>query len=116
MTLWDGVLPFYPQSRHSAGFSFPLLVVILVFLSLAISFLLILPGIRGHSGRLCSHLLYLVTKSWVLPLLGEVMLACLALQDSLNLTIAVTRKGGGTRTRNQIAGGPGQGRGWGWGD
>lgn len=49
MTLWDGVLPFYPQSRHSTGFSVPLLIVILVFLSLAISFLLILPGIRGHS-------------------------------------------------------------------
>lgn len=49
MTLWDGVLPFYPQPRHSAGFSVPLLIVILVFLSLTISFLLILPGIRGHS-------------------------------------------------------------------
>lgn len=49
MTLWDGELPFYPQSRRAAGFSVPLLIVIVVFLSLAASFLLILPGIRGHS-------------------------------------------------------------------
>ncbi|XP_006778053.1 PREDICTED: dual oxidase maturation factor 2 [Myotis davidii] len=49
MTLWDGELPFYPQPRHPAGFSVPLLIVILVFLTLAASFLLILPGIRGHS-------------------------------------------------------------------
>ncbi|XP_027726037.1 dual oxidase maturation factor 2 [Vombatus ursinus] len=49
MTLFNGVLPFYPQSRHAAGFSVPLLVVIIVFLALAASFLLILPGIRGHS-------------------------------------------------------------------
>ncbi|XP_070260875.1 dual oxidase maturation factor 2 [Myotis yumanensis] len=49
MTLWDGELPFYPQPRHAAGFSVPLLIVILVFLTLAASFLLILPGIRGHS-------------------------------------------------------------------
>uniref|UniRef100_A0A8C5L169 Dual oxidase maturation factor 2 n=2 Tax=Jaculus jaculus TaxID=51337 RepID=A0A8C5L169_JACJA len=48
MTLWNGVLPFYPQPRHAAGFSVPLLIVILVFLALAASFLLILPGIRGH--------------------------------------------------------------------
>ncbi|XP_007467077.1 PREDICTED: dual oxidase maturation factor 2 [Lipotes vexillifer] len=49
MTLWNGVLPFYPQPRHAAGISVPLLIVILVFLALAASFLLILPGIRGHS-------------------------------------------------------------------
>ncbi|XP_072480349.1 dual oxidase maturation factor 2 [Notamacropus eugenii] len=49
MTLFNGILPFYPQFRHAAGFNVPLLVVILVFLSLAASFLLILPGIRGHS-------------------------------------------------------------------
>ncbi|PNI75104.1 DUOXA2 isoform 2 [Pan troglodytes] len=46
MTLWNGVLPFYPQPRHAAGFSVPLLIVILVFLALAASFLLILPGIQ----------------------------------------------------------------------
>ncbi|ELV09793.1 dual oxidase maturation factor 2 [Tupaia chinensis] len=49
MTLWNGVLPFYPQPRHAAYFSVPLLIVILVFLALAASFLLVLPGIRGHS-------------------------------------------------------------------
>ncbi|KAM4828966.1 dual oxidase maturation factor 2 [Thomomys bottae] len=49
MTLWNGVLPFYPQPRHAAGFSIQLLIVIVVFLALAGSFLLILPGIRGHS-------------------------------------------------------------------
>ncbi|KAM7327446.1 dual oxidase maturation factor 2 [Alexandromys fortis] len=49
MTAWDGVMPFYPQPRHPAGFSVPLLIVILVFSCLAVSFLLILPGIRGHS-------------------------------------------------------------------
>lgn len=51
MTAWDGVMPFYPQPRHPAGFSVPLLIVILVFSFLAVSFLLILPGIRGHSVR-----------------------------------------------------------------
>ncbi|XP_073733042.1 dual oxidase maturation factor 2 isoform X2 [Callorhinus ursinus] len=49
MTLWNGELPFYPQPRHAPGYSVPLLIVILVFLALAASFLLILPGIRGHS-------------------------------------------------------------------
>ncbi|XP_004639130.1 dual oxidase maturation factor 2 [Octodon degus] len=49
MTLWNGVLPFYPQTQHAAGFSVPLLIVIVVFCALAASFLLILPGIRGHS-------------------------------------------------------------------
>ncbi|CAD7671095.1 unnamed protein product [Nyctereutes procyonoides] len=49
MTLWNGELSFYPQPRHAPGFSVPLLIVILVFLALAASFLLILPGIRGHS-------------------------------------------------------------------
>ena len=53
MTLWNGELPFYPQPRYAASFSVPLLIVILVFLALATSFLLILPGIRGHSVRRC---------------------------------------------------------------
>lgn len=51
MTLWNGVFPFYPQPRYAAGFSIPLLIVIVVFLVFAASFLLILPGIRGHSVR-----------------------------------------------------------------
>ncbi|XP_004687899.1 PREDICTED: dual oxidase maturation factor 2 [Condylura cristata] len=49
MTLWNGVLPFYPQPHHPAGFNIPLLIIIAVFLALGASFLLILPGIRGHS-------------------------------------------------------------------
>ncbi|XP_006883007.1 PREDICTED: dual oxidase maturation factor 2 [Elephantulus edwardii] len=49
MTLWNGELPFYPRPRQAAGFSGPLLVVILVFLVLAASFLIISPGIRGRS-------------------------------------------------------------------
>ncbi|XP_075387735.1 dual oxidase maturation factor 2 [Tenrec ecaudatus] len=49
MTLWNGQLPFYPQPRHAAGFSAPLLVVILVFLFLFATFLFVLPGIRGNS-------------------------------------------------------------------
>ena len=51
MTLWNGELPFYPQPRHPPGFSVPLLIIILVFLALAASFLLILPGIRGQLVR-----------------------------------------------------------------
>lgn len=38
-----------------------------------------------------------------LPLLGEVTPACLALQDSLSLIIAVTGAGGRTRTSSQVA-------------
>ncbi|XP_044518102.1 dual oxidase maturation factor 2 [Gracilinanus agilis] len=49
MTLFNGELPFYPRPHFAAGISVPLLVVIVVFLALAASFLLILPGIRGHS-------------------------------------------------------------------
>ncbi|KAM9063347.1 dual oxidase maturation factor 2-like isoform 4-T4 [Sarcophilus harrisii] len=49
MTLFNGELPFYPRPRYAAGINVPLLVVIVVFLALAASFLLILPGIRGHS-------------------------------------------------------------------
>ncbi|KAK2493031.1 hypothetical protein MC885_010886 [Smutsia gigantea] len=49
MTPWNQELPFYPQPRRAAGFNVSLLVVIVVFLTLAASFLLILPGIRGHS-------------------------------------------------------------------
>ncbi|XP_043846229.1 dual oxidase maturation factor 2 [Dromiciops gliroides] len=49
MTLFNGIMPFYPQPRYDSVISVPLLVIIVVFLSLAASFLLILPGIRGHS-------------------------------------------------------------------
>lgn len=49
MTFYDDVYPFYPLQRTSFIFSGRLLTVILVFLALAVSLLLILPGIRGRS-------------------------------------------------------------------
>ncbi|XP_056138494.1 dual oxidase maturation factor 1 [Lampris incognitus] len=49
MTFYDDIYPFYPRQRTPFIFSGPLLAVILVFLVLAVSFLLILPGIRGKS-------------------------------------------------------------------
>lgn len=47
MTFYDDVYPFYSPQRTSFIFSGRLLTVILVFLLLALSLLLILPGIRG---------------------------------------------------------------------
>uniref|UniRef100_H3D859 Dual oxidase maturation factor 2 n=1 Tax=Tetraodon nigroviridis TaxID=99883 RepID=H3D859_TETNG len=44
---YDDVYPFYPPQRTSFIFSGRLLTIILVFLLLALSLLLILPGIRG---------------------------------------------------------------------
>uniref|UniRef100_A0A8C9SR53 Dual oxidase 2 n=1 Tax=Scleropages formosus TaxID=113540 RepID=A0A8C9SR53_SCLFO len=52
MTFYDGIYPFYPRQRTPFIFSLDLLTVILVFLVLAGTFCLILPGIRGK--RLCS--------------------------------------------------------------
>ncbi|KAM3870557.1 dual oxidase maturation factor 2 [Diretmus argenteus] len=49
MTFYDDIYPFYPLQRTSFVFSGRLLTIILVFLVLAVSFLLILPGIRGKS-------------------------------------------------------------------
>ncbi|XP_062403440.1 dual oxidase maturation factor 1 [Sardina pilchardus] len=49
MTFYDDIYPFYPLQRTSFIFSTNLLTIILVFLVLAASFLLILPGIRGKS-------------------------------------------------------------------
>lgn len=49
MTFYDDVYPFYPLQRTSFIFSGRLLTIILVFLVLAVSLLLILPGIRGKS-------------------------------------------------------------------
>uniref|UniRef100_A0A3Q3WP02 Uncharacterized protein n=1 Tax=Mola mola TaxID=94237 RepID=A0A3Q3WP02_MOLML len=49
MTFYDDIYPFYPLQRSSFIFSGRLLTVILVFLVLAVSLLLILPGIRGKS-------------------------------------------------------------------
>ncbi|KAI1234953.1 Dual oxidase maturation factor 2, partial [Lamprotornis superbus] len=48
MTLFDGVYPFYPQQRKAAVFNINAIIVIVVFLTLACSFLLIIPGIRGR--------------------------------------------------------------------
>uniref|UniRef100_A0A3P8XJT8 Dual oxidase 2 n=1 Tax=Esox lucius TaxID=8010 RepID=A0A3P8XJT8_ESOLU len=49
MTFYDDIYPFYPLQRTSFIFNTQLLTIILVFLVLAVTFLLILPGIRGKS-------------------------------------------------------------------
>lgn len=49
MTFYDDIYPFYILQRTSFIFSGSLLTIILVFLVLALSLLLILPGIRGKS-------------------------------------------------------------------
>lgn len=49
MTFYDDIYPFYILQRTSFIFSGRLLTIILVFLVLAVSLLLILPGIRGKS-------------------------------------------------------------------
>lgn len=51
MTLFDGVYPFYLQQRKAAVFDISTIIVIVVFLTLACSFLLIIPGIRGRAVR-----------------------------------------------------------------
>ncbi|NXF89406.1 DOXA2 factor, partial [Eubucco bourcierii] len=47
--LFDGVYPFYPQQRKAAVFDISIIIVTVVFLTLACSFLLIVPGIRGRA-------------------------------------------------------------------
>ncbi|NXN10914.1 DOXA2 factor, partial [Indicator maculatus] len=47
--LFDGIYPFYPQKRKAAVFDISIIMVIVVFLALACSFLLIIPGIRGRA-------------------------------------------------------------------
>ncbi|NWI68034.1 DOXA2 factor, partial [Todus mexicanus] len=47
--LFDGVYPFYPQKRKAAVFDISTIIVIVVFLTFACSFLLIIPGIRGRA-------------------------------------------------------------------
>ncbi|XP_067356688.1 dual oxidase maturation factor 1 isoform X2 [Channa argus] len=49
MTFYDDIYPFYTLQRTSFIFSGRLLTSILVFLVLAVSLLVILPGIRGKS-------------------------------------------------------------------
>ncbi|KAM4661514.1 LOW QUALITY PROTEIN: dual oxidase maturation factor 2 [Amazona ochrocephala] len=48
MTLLDGVYPFYLQQRKVSLFDVSTITVIVVFLTFACSFLLIIPGIRGR--------------------------------------------------------------------
>ncbi|XP_035422631.1 dual oxidase maturation factor 2 [Cygnus atratus] len=49
MTLFDGVYPFYLQQRKHFVFDVSTIIVIIVFLTFASSFLLIIPGIRGRA-------------------------------------------------------------------
>ncbi|XP_060759290.1 dual oxidase maturation factor 1 [Neoarius graeffei] len=49
MTFYDDIYPFYPLQRTSFIFSGSLLAIILVFLTLLVLLLLIVPGIRGRS-------------------------------------------------------------------
>ncbi|XP_056308252.1 dual oxidase maturation factor 2 [Danio aesculapii] len=49
MTFYDGIYPFYSLQRSPFMIDISLLVAILVFSVLAVSFLFILPGIRGRS-------------------------------------------------------------------
>ncbi|NXJ81997.1 DOXA2 factor, partial [Trogon melanurus] len=46
--LFDGIYPFYLQKRKAAVFDISTIIVIVVFLTFACSFLLIIPGIRGR--------------------------------------------------------------------
>ncbi|XP_060743417.1 dual oxidase maturation factor 1 isoform X3 [Tachysurus vachellii] len=52
MTFYDDIYPFYPLQRTSFIFSGSLFAVILVFLTLLVTLLLIVPGIRGRSRTL----------------------------------------------------------------
>ncbi|NXP90956.1 DOXA2 factor, partial [Passerina amoena] len=59
--LFDGIYPFYPQQRKAAVFDISTIIVIVVFLTLACTFLLITPGIRGRAVRDPGH-----GRLWVL--------------------------------------------------
>ncbi|NWX18096.1 DOXA2 factor, partial [Aegotheles bennettii] len=47
--LFDGIYPFYVQQRKVSVFDVSTIIVIVVFLTFASSFLLIIPGIRGRA-------------------------------------------------------------------
>ncbi|NXI40191.1 DOXA2 factor, partial [Galbula dea] len=47
--LFDGIYPFYLQKRKAAVFDISTIIVIVVFLTFACTFLLIIPGIRGRA-------------------------------------------------------------------
>ncbi|KAM9275614.1 dual oxidase maturation factor 2 [Morus bassanus] len=49
MTLFNGIYPFYLQQRKVSVFDVSTIIVIVVFLTFACSFLLIIPGIRGRA-------------------------------------------------------------------
>ncbi|XP_015727823.1 dual oxidase maturation factor 1 [Coturnix japonica] len=49
MTLFDGIYPFYTQQRKSFVFDVSTIIVVIIFLTLASTFLLIIPGIRGRA-------------------------------------------------------------------
>ncbi|NWW74923.1 DOXA1 factor, partial [Climacteris rufus] len=51
MTLWDGSYPFYPGANARFPFDTSRAVIVTVFLSVLVTFIVILPGIRGR-GRL----------------------------------------------------------------
>uniref|UniRef100_A0A3P9IVH7 Dual oxidase 2 n=1 Tax=Oryzias latipes TaxID=8090 RepID=A0A3P9IVH7_ORYLA len=64
MTFYNDIYPFYPLQRISFIFSGRLLTIILVFLVLASTLLLILPGIRGKSVCLNFSGLLNFTDNW----------------------------------------------------
>ncbi|NWS75096.1 DOXA2 factor, partial [Crotophaga sulcirostris] len=47
--LFNGVYPFYPQQRKPFVFDVSTIIVVVVFLTFASTFLLIIPGIRGRA-------------------------------------------------------------------
>ncbi|NWW03462.1 DOXA1 factor, partial [Oreocharis arfaki] len=51
MTLWNGSYPFYPGANACFPFDTTRAVIVTVFLSILVTFIIILPGIRGR-GRL----------------------------------------------------------------
>ncbi|NWH96928.1 DOXA1 factor, partial [Tichodroma muraria] len=51
MTLWNGSYPFYPGANACFPFDTTRAVIVTVFLSMLVTFIIILPGIRGR-GRL----------------------------------------------------------------
>ncbi|KAE8617504.1 hypothetical protein XENTR_v10009096 [Xenopus tropicalis] len=51
MTFYDGQYPFYPHERKPWVFNVQCIIIIIVFLVFALSFIVILPGIRGR-GRI----------------------------------------------------------------
>ncbi|XP_023773780.1 dual oxidase maturation factor 1-like isoform X2 [Cyanistes caeruleus] len=51
MTLWDGSYPFYPGATACFPFDTTRAVIVTTFLSMLLTFIIILPGIRGR-GRL----------------------------------------------------------------